>query len=165
MYKKILTLFFLSAFVSAQVVKLHIDNLDILEHSERFGDEVFLYLLESDADKLNETYFPQYPFYFRDGHLENFQTTSIWQKDIIPGQEVKLFLSFIEKDAAPWDIDDLIGQVDITLQGNAQGIESSWELVSPQENTVVLSSTSDSMSLEFSNNNGRYLLDISLEYL
>lgn len=159
------SLFFLSSICWAHGVKLYVDNLDILEHSERFGDEVFLHVLESDGEQVKETYFPQYPFYFRDGHLENFQSTMIWERDIAPGQVVKLFVSFIEKDAPPWNIDDLIGQIDLTLQGTQVGIDPSWSLAEPQEKSAVLSQSDRAMSLELSNNNGRYLLDLSLEFL
>lgn len=166
MNKKYL-LFLLTLFgtLSAQVVKLHVDKLDIVEHSEHYGDEVFLHVLESHGDKVSDTYLPNYPFYFRDGHLDNFQKTDLWEKELPEGEEVTLFISLIEKDAAPWNIDDLIGELTLSLKVEDGKVVRRWEMVDPENLDKVLSSSDKHMSLELFNDNGRYLLDLSLETL
>lgn len=163
--KYTISFFLLCSSLWAQAVSLFIDKLDIVEHSETYGDEVFVHILESHGEVVSDTYFPDYPFYFRDGHLENFERTQVWSKELKDNDEVTLFISLIEKDAPPWNIDDLVGELTLTLSKKDGQIYSKWEIVDPEDLDKFVVKTDKNIDLEFFNHNGRYHLDLSLETL
>lgn len=148
--------------ISAKPIKLDVINLEIIEHSEHFGDEVFLHILESHGDKVREHFLPKYPFYFRQGHLDNFKRTTLWQKEV-DSEEIVLYISMIEKDAAPWNIDDLVGQMTLTLRQENDEIVSVWDVVDSENLDKVISYTDNAIDIELFNDNGRYRLNLVLE--
>lgn len=161
--KYIVSLFFVCTSVYAQVVNLFIDKLDIIEHSEAYGDEVFVHILESSGEAVSDNYFPDYPFYFRDGHLENFDRTKVWSKELNDNDQVVLFISLIEKDAPPWNIDDLVGELTLTLEKQNGQVSTRWEMADPEELDKFIIKNDKEVDLELFNDNGRYRLDLSLE--
>ena len=144
-------------------LELKVNKLEILEHSERFGDEVYLHVLESHDEKLYEHHLPKYPFYYREGHLKDFKPTILWKKSLNDSEKVTLFISLIEKDAAPWNIDDLIGQLTLTLKIVDEKLQATWDMVDKENLDKVISKDQKNISLELFNDIGRYQLDLALE--
>lgn len=65
---------------------------------------------------------PSFPRYWLSSHLDKVKNVLIWQGNILSQEKVTIHLSLIERDAPPFDVDDLIGTIIITLNNTEKGV-------------------------------------------
>lgn len=85
--------------------------------SERKADEVYVDVLQFSSNK-RPKYFriPHKPHHWPSMILPKLKDVLLWQDQLKEGEKATFIISLLEKDAPPWDIDDLIGAVKLVVK-------------------------------------------------
>ena len=92
------------------------------------GDEIYLSITEfhSSRDARHITV-PSQPVHWPSKALPQVKDLRLWGGSLKEGESLELIISVIEQDAAPWNIDDLIGTVKVKLRNENGKLEEKWK--------------------------------------
>lgn len=110
--------------------KIKLMSLKTIKQSEKGGDELYLAItVYPSKGRPSQTYFPKQPLYWPSKHIDRIKPTSIWDKRLFDGDGATVIIALIERDTPPWNIDDLVGEVQLKLRNNAKGLDSQWTVL------------------------------------
>lgn len=104
---------------------LTLKQISSSQTSEKSGDEVYIDIFElSDDRRPKKFHIPKYPHHWPSVMLSKVKNIPLWQGRLNPTGEVKLIVSLLDKDAPPWNNNDLIGaaEIYITVENNTPKI-------------------------------------------
>lgn len=143
----LLTLFLLSfsAMAKPLSVSLYIEKIKAIELNEKSGDEIYMVISEfysggksnyylfpdSSAYKNNKnlitpTRIERPVAYWKSDMLHKINNLQIWNHKLKDNEGVEIIVSFVERDAPPWDLDDQIGSIKIKLKNDNGHLRSNW---------------------------------------
>lgn len=139
-----------AAEVSPAVIhpSISLSSLKAIKTQESNGDELYLTVTEyPSVGQSSHKQFPQYPEYWPSAKLSQVSNVPLWNKELKSGESVILIISLIEQDVPPFNPDDLIGTVRVTMKNNNGKLESSWVVQDEKTKPVQLAKTVDMAKL------------------
>lgn len=135
-----------SVFLSVQVFasnktltpEVTLKNIQAIKTLEK-RDELYLAVTEFPSEGLPSHFqVPKFPMFWPSTHLDKVVDFKIWARKLKPGSSVTLILALIDKDAPPWNTDDLIGEVKVHIKNDGGKLISSWRLPNRDDASDVL---------------------------
>jgi hypothetical protein len=97
--------------------------------SEENGDEVYISVTKySNLSHPEEFRIPSSPNNWFFKRLNEANNVTLWQGNLVQGEEIKLMISIAEQDFPPWDVDDLIGTLQVTLKEVKGRLVEEWRI-------------------------------------
>ncbi|PCH56917.1 MAG: hypothetical protein COC15_02270 [Legionellales bacterium] len=110
-------------------LNLVLSSIKAEKTSETRGDELYFSITQYSSEKdAKQELIPTFPTYWLSKNLSQIKNVPIWKTDLALGEEVKLIISLLEKDAPPWELDDHIGSVQLKVSNVDGNLEYMWEL-------------------------------------
>ena len=91
------------------------------------------------------------------------KNVTLWTGDLAPNESLEIILSLTERDAPPWDIDDLIGSVKVKLHESKDGLKDEWALYAKRELTTEVDGSADVHEFKMIGDGGEYQIGLILE--
>lgn len=117
-----LSLIFVSqlGLASIKPVKLVLSALLPFKVSERGGDELYMdFLVYPSKGKSTHFTVPRKPLHWPSFMIKNLKDVLLWEGEVPVGESVSLQASLLEKDAPPWNRDELIGSFILVLKNKS----------------------------------------------
>ncbi len=126
-YQKIIFAFFISTFLSAETWSLWLNHLEIKSNTDFYGDEVYFFVLEKENDHPQAyTTLPIFPFSYTQENLPSFEPALLWQGNITSAEK-SIVVSLVEREVLPWIADEILGNMEMTLDPQENGVAITWE--------------------------------------
>jgi hypothetical protein len=136
----LLSLSLITGVVQAAVLhpQVNLIGIEAVAPSEKSGDELYLAVtVYPTKGKPEHYYHPRRPLYWPSQYLERITKLALWNRELKVGESVTVLFSLIERDAPPWDADDLIGEVELQLQNTETGLNSEWSVLTRGANGKI----------------------------
>jgi len=139
-------------------VSIRMLSLKVVQMGEQHGDEVYIMITEYPTKGKAHTYhIPTHPLYWPAEHLEKINNIKLWEGQLSKGIASTIVFSFLEKDAPPWNTDDLIGEVKVHVKNVDGKLESKWVLPGRTDTpTLVPSKYGEAQKIELLGEHGHY---------
>jgi hypothetical protein len=112
-----------------EALQLKLIHLQAEALSEENGDEVYISVTKySNLNPPEEFRIPSSPDNWFFKRLAEIKNVTLWQGNLIKGEEIKLMISITEQDFPPWDVDDLIGTLQVTLKEVKGRLVEEWRI-------------------------------------
>ena len=124
-----LTMLFVSFNTIANPIRvvIKLKKITAQELSEENGDEIYFAVTHYPSNGLpGHDRVPNFPEYWLSKNLPALKDITLWEQEILPDESIQVILSLIEHDAPPFNIDDHLGSVKVTLHNIAGSLESQW---------------------------------------
>ena len=119
----------MAAVQAEETLRLKLIHLQAEALSEENGDEVYLSVTKySNQGHPEEFRIPSAPNNWFFKRLYEAKNVTLWEGKLAKGEEVKLMISIAEQDFPPWDVDDLIGTVEVTLKQVKGRLVEEWSI-------------------------------------
>jgi len=113
----LLPLWLPQAWASDSQLSLHLATLQAEAITEERGDEVYLSISKySNKNPPEEFRVPSKPLNWFFKKMDSIKNINLWEGKISEDETLKLVISVVEQDIPPWDVDDLIGTVQVNIQ-------------------------------------------------
>lgn len=97
-------------------VTLKLVSIESFQTMEARGDEIYFDILEFGNDRRPRHYhIPKRPHHWPSSILTKVKNIQLWQGQLNAKEQVKLIVSLLDKDAPPWNSNDLIGAFEISI--------------------------------------------------
>jgi hypothetical protein len=112
-----------------EALQLKLIHLQAEALSEENGDEVYISVTKySNLARPEEFRIPSSPNNWFFKRLNEASNVNLWQGTLAKGEEIRLMISIAEQDFPPWDVDDLIGTVQVTLKEVKGRLIEEWSI-------------------------------------
>jgi hypothetical protein len=112
-----------------EALQLKLIHLKAEALSEENGDEVYISVTKySNLNRPEEFRIPSSPNNWFFKRLSEASNVTLWQGSLAKGEEIKLMISIAEQDFPPWDVDDLIGTLQVTLKEVKGRLIEEWNI-------------------------------------
>jgi len=112
-----------------QSVGIKVDAIRLIKMQERRGDELYFNVTEySESGPPRFYQVPSFPGHWLSKFVEGVNNVSLWNKDFNQCENVRLVISFIERDIPPWNVDDLLGTVNLNIQCENNKLVGTWSI-------------------------------------
>lgn len=148
--------------------QLRLQGLKAIQTTEKSGDELYLMVTVFHPNKRQAEYviLPPKPFFWRSKDLDKITETTLWKQRLQEGQGVTIWISLVEKDLAPWDVDDLIGSLILHLKNDKGKIISQWDMGKKAEGPKELMfGHSKIQSFDLEGHSGHYSVKLDLNLI
>lgn len=147
---------------AAGKVQVAIEKMTQIAAQESRGDELYFSITEYSSIEKPRTYLvPNFPTHWLSEHLSEINHVVLWQKPLKENESVMLVISLIERDAPPWNVDDLIGTIKLKMHFKDGVLEKGWQI--PNRDEVEMSSQEQQLFL-MKGDNGKYEVDLKVVY-
>jgi hypothetical protein len=121
-----------------QEMILKLERLEKITDQEKKGDELFFSITEY-PQKASPSHYqvPSFPTHWLSHHLEHVKDIVLWKKDVTQCQNVELFISLVEEDLEPWDLNDALGSVQLKIQCENGKMTSKWEITEKESTKKI----------------------------
>lgn len=111
--------------------KVKLLGIKAIKQSEEAGDELYLAItVYPSRGKPKHYYYPKRPLHWPSAHVDKIKPTHIWDKRLKQGDSVTVIIALIERDVPPWNMDDLVGEVELQMKNTNEGLVSRWSVLS-----------------------------------
>lgn len=141
-----LAFFATSGYAKSLDVSLYLNKIQARIQNEKKNDEIYFSIIEyTSAHNASKYYTMPYSshkhrhfssphtsntghpiFHWNSSDFHKLNNIRIWSQKLAPGQGVELYLSVVEHDTPPWDLDDSIGAIKIKLLNRQGKLLSRW---------------------------------------
>lgn len=152
-----------SSWSATQAVTLKLNFIEKIKSAETMGDELYFHVTEySSMTKPVHTLVPDYPIHWLSHYLENVKNVTIWERSLKEGEAVELALSLTERDAPPWNLDDLVGTLKVKFKQEGGTLVQHWSSMSPQAIAQPKAAKQEPNEQRFLVGDGSYRLGFTL---
>ncbi len=121
-----------SSWAVAPVVALKLNFIEKIKNLENMGDELYFHITEySSLSTPVHTLVPEYPINWVSAYLAEVKNVTLWQRALKEGEAVELAISLTERDAPPWNLDDLVGTVKVKFRRDGKQLIQEWSSLTP----------------------------------
>lgn len=93
-------------------VRIDLTEIKVVKTTESGGDELYFSVTEySSLDRPHHYLVPNFPTHWLSDQLSQITDVELWSKKLKQNESVEVLISLLERDAPPWNVDDLIGTV------------------------------------------------------
>lgn len=185
----LLIIFSSIGYTKSVTASLYLQNIKAIKKNESSSDEIYFSITEFSSDKKNLTY--TIPGFISHNHrqfatptligpsgvynhpvmhwnstqLKKVNHAKLWEKVLKEGQSVELFLTVIEHDAQPFDLDDPIGALKIRVSNKKGKILTLWRYLGNTKSELISSSKNEGgerKGYQFMGSNSKYNLNFHL---
>lgn len=152
--------FFAPQCFAAQNYAVQLEWIKRIERQEERGDELYFNVTEY-SNKSNPTFYqvPSFPTHWLSQYLENVKDVVLWQKPLQEGESVQLIFSLVERDAPPWNVDDLLGSVKLNVKLDSGHLQKEWKIPNKEITERVEGKTN---TFDFEGDEGHYRVKFRL---
>lgn len=144
-------------------IKLSLMSIEAVRLSEKRGDEIYFDILEFGDDRRPKHYHvPSYPHHWPSSILSKIKNVPLWQGQANEQGKLTLIVSMLDKDAPPWNPNDLVGAFKLVMsQKDGKPVFS----IRSQSKDAVEKTYDGAFSavLELSNGKATYKVEIKVE--
>ncbi|MDB6096187.1 MAG: hypothetical protein JWM09_465 [Francisellaceae bacterium] len=111
------------------LLSLKLLNIKADEIPDKSTDNIYFslthYSNKGKAETLRE---PIYPTHWSSSNLTLLKNKLLWESSIQEGEEIKLIISLLKQNSAPWETDTLLGSAKVVLSKHKQDeiIKKQW---------------------------------------
>jgi len=157
----VLLSFFTSSWVHAQSWALWLEDIHILSNTDTFGDQVYFFVLEKqDSELVSYTSLPSFPFSYTNENLLHFEPGILWQGDCDPEHHLSLAITLLDREALPWIADEILGNLEVTLEPDFKGLALKWNALTPSVSFNENQSSPMTQRVHVESNGGKYYFDL-----
>ena len=147
--------------VNVQLKKIVVEAL-----SEKHGDELYFSVTKySNKKESTQKRIPMFPTHWLSKNLDTIKNIKLWEDTIQKDEAVQLIISLIEHDSPPWDLDDHIGSVKVTLVNKKGKLKIDWSIPNLSDQTEVTKLKKNSPSFILKGDGGRYKVIFDVKYI
>ena len=166
-------IYIISLLISSELVfaknfaypSLYIKSIQTKKIQEKQHDELFLQLIEKPNKKVTNLYrIPPFPLYWHNLELPSISNYPIWTGLIQNNQIVLLKIDLMEQDFPPWDNNDILGSLVLTLHNINGVIQNTWDIQSNNKIThkAIINQTEHIQKIKFLKNDSYYIVEFGL---
>lgn len=157
----IAVLFACTSLQAQEEFSVKLQEIQKIKPQEKRGDELFISVTEFPKGQTPRHYqIPSFPTHWLSNYLTNVKDVSLWQKNIQGCQDVKVIFSLVEEDFAPWNLDDLLGSVELNVKCEQGKFVTDW-IIPNKEITEPLANEKNTFT--FKGNKAEYRARFKLE--
>ena len=132
-------------------VTVKLDRIKAKQLAEERGDEIYFSVTAYPSEKRPGTTsrVPVFPLHWLSKNLDDVRNITMWEQTIKDGSAVQLIISLVEQDLPPWNIDDHLGSVKLTLTNKGGNLTKKWSLPNYNDDTKVNRNSSSNTSPNF----------------
>ena len=143
------------------VVKLC--SIKAVKPIERYGDELYLTVTEYHSQKPpRHRIIPRHPLFWSSKVINKISNVQLWSGRLAPSEAVNLVITFIDKDAPPWNVDDLVGEVKLQMRNDNGELKREWSLPNRHGSASFLDK-GDPKKFEFKPHGGHYIMTLTTQ--
>lgn len=144
---------------------LYLQAIKANVQTEAGGDEVYLAITEFRHGGKNRHYtIPQSPLYWPDGALPEISHLEIWKGALGIGESTEVMVGFVERDAPPWNTDDMMGAIKIKMMNKEGHLQTQWILMDKKTKEQKMDvKQEDIHSYQLTGEDGDYKVDLLLK--
>lgn len=144
-------------------VQLHLLSIQLVNTTERHGDELYFNITEFRHDhSVNHFSVPELPSVWKSKDLAQVKPLILWQQSIEQGKPEELVVTLVEHDTPPWDVEDVLGEVKIHLRNNDGKLISNWVAQTTSDIKTIETPNGTIEHVKFSGNHGGYIVDFQM---
>ena len=168
---------------------LYLQNIKAVKKNESSSDEIYFSITEFSSTKKNLTYtvpgfithdhrrfvtptlvgpagvYNHPVLHWNSAQLKKVNHAMLWEKKLNEGESVELFLTVIEHDAQPFDLDDPIGALKIRVTNTKGKLLTLWRYLGNTKSDLISSSKNEKgerKGYQFLGSNSKYILNFHL---
>lgn len=110
-------------------VRVTLDTIEAIKTADKGGDELYFDITQySNRGRAKTDRIPEAPEHWLSKQLPEVKNVLLWEGVVDEQEELKVIISLVEQDTAPWDVDDLIGSALLILENKKGKLIQRWEL-------------------------------------
>jgi hypothetical protein len=110
-------------------VGINLVKLKAVQPSEKAGDELYMNITVYPSQGHSQNFqVPDHPMHWLTKHVNKIDNLTVWHGELKSGESTNIVLSLIEKDAPPFNPDDLIGTVNVFIKNDNGKLVTTWKL-------------------------------------
>ncbi len=160
--RSLFSFFSLISLAYAQTWALWLDAINILDNTDTFGDQIYFFILQkNNAEPIAYASLPEFPFSYTEENLKHFEPSILWEGNLPQKDKMSLVLSLVDREALPWLADEILGNIEISIANQGQGLSIQWNALTP---SVSFDSNQDAplaQRVYIEQNGGKYNFDLS----
>lgn len=168
--KRVAVLFFSLMLTGSVFAKRHsitpsviLESIKAEKTLEKRGDELYLAVTEYPSTGMPSHYqIPKFPLYWPSEHLSKVKSLKVWSRELKEGEAATLLLSLIDKDAPPWNTDDLVGEVELHIKNDKGRLITNWGLPNRDDKTTQPAFTTPDSTFDLRHHGGHYIVNFSV---
>lgn len=107
------------------VILLH--SIKMIESTEQYGDQLYFMAAEYHGSEPGRRYTVPKPHAFWSAdHLNKVKNVTLWHDKLEEGESVTLVFQLLERDIAPFDVDEPVGTAQVKLQNVKGKLAIEW---------------------------------------
>lgn len=119
-------------------LQITLSDIKQIKRSEAGGDEIYFSVTEySSIERPRHYLVPSFPTHWLSQHIDEVKNVVLWEKPLQDKESVMVVISLLERDAPPWNVDDLIGTVKVKMQYEGGQVKKEWSLPNKEEARVL----------------------------
>jgi hypothetical protein len=120
-----------------------LEHLTMIREDEKGGDELYLDVTAYPT-KTRPTHvqIPEFPEYWMSGYAKEVKNVVLWKGRIPNNDTTTIVLSLVDRDIAPWNVDDVLGTVQVVLKNNNGTLETLWKKPNVNDQPIVMKNMS-----------------------
>ncbi len=160
--RRILALCACISFAHAQNWALWLNKIQILSDTDSFGDQIYFFILQkNNSEPVAYASMPEFPFSYTHENLPQFEPAILWQGDLKASNKVSLVLSLVDREALPWIADEVLGNIEVSIMPQAQGLEMNWVALTPSVHFDPNQTSPMEQRIYVEQNGGKYSFDLA----
>jgi hypothetical protein len=145
--------------VPTEDFQVKLQSIQKIHTQEANGDELYFSVTEFPAKERGTHYqVPTYPTHWLSQYVDKIKNVVLWQKTITGCQDVTVLISLVEEDIPPWNVDDLLGSVELKIKCKEGKFTTQWVI----PNTGITSKIRND-AFSFTGSNAEYHAVFRLE--
>ena len=121
--------FFLIGIAEAKEIKVEVKLTDIkaIKTEEKGGDELYFDTIEySSLGHSKEARIPAKPLHWLSSQLSGVKNVVLWQGTVQDDESIRVILTLVEQDLEPWEVDDMLGSIQLNLANKSGKLTKEW---------------------------------------
>lgn len=126
-------------FAQSEEIAVKLKKIESIHTQEKYGDELYISVTEFPAkeDQPRHYQVPAFPTHWLSRYLQNMHDVVIWKKSVDQCEPVDLLISLVETDVIPWNVDDLLGSIELKVKCvNGKAVDE-WSIPNPKITTKI----------------------------
>lgn len=122
------TLIVLPAYATTLYAVVHLQNLTQIKPREKSGEELYINVEDVSSKKVKKTNVaPSLPLYWRLAKQNGIKNITLWQGKLTEGESVAITFTVLERDLPPYEPEDQVGSMLLTLKNIDGVLKSHWK--------------------------------------
>lgn len=119
----------ISPLMAVEQYSVKLERIEKIQSQEKKGDELYFSITEFPQKGQPRHYqIPSFPAHWLSGYLSSVNNVTLWQKSMQSCDETKVIFSLVEEDLPPWNLDDLLGSVELNLKCEQGKLVPHWSI-------------------------------------